>query len=409
MPYILNKTNGNVLTTLEDSSVDVSTSLTFVGKNYSGYGESVNENFLKLLENFSNSIPPDKPILGQIWFNSNSDTRRLEVCYDGKNFKGVASLRVQSATPSSNLQGDLWWDSTNKQLKAYDGSAYVVVGPVTSKTARSSWAYDEEKGTDNTDVVTYPVMKGKVGGVTILTIAKLGTESKTFVPDAGSNIYSDINPDAVVKKGITLVGADKNTGSSIGSGYYFWGTAADALTASTATTVKVTSTTTNQSFYVPFVSTISGGTSLAVNNGVTFNPSTGVLNTVASSARFADLAERYEADGLYEFGTVVVIGGSKEITLTHTHADTAVAGIISKNPAYLMNSDAGNNDTHPYVALRGRVLCKVIGKIKKGDLLVTSSYPGYAEAIRPTDKVAAIVAKSLEDFDGAKGMIEVLV
>lgn len=402
MPYILNKTNGNVLTTLEDSSVDVSTSLTFVGKNYSGYGESVNENFLKLLENFSNSTPPDKPILGQIWFNSNSDTRRLEVCYDGKNFKGVASLRVQSTTPSSNLQGDLWWDSTNKQLKAYDGSAYVVVGPVTSKTARSSWAYDEEKGTDNTDVVTYPVMKGKVGGVTILTIAKLGTESKTFVPDAGSNIYSDINPDAVVKKGITLVGADKTTGSSIESGYYFWGTAAESLTAVTATNaLKLISTATrsNTDFYVPFVSSIGQSSFVYTTSTFSINPNTNVLKTTATAARYADLAEKYLADRSYAVGTVMAVGGTAEVTACKL-GDRAI-GVVSANPAFIMNEGLANGIA---VALKGRVQVKIESTCKKGDRLTTGNNGRARPTVIGDPDVFAIAL-----HDASMGMVEAVI
>jgi hypothetical protein len=75
----------------------------------------------------------------------------------------------------------------------------------------------------------------------------------------------------------------------------------------------------------------------------------------------------------------------------------------------MMNSDAGTDKTHPYVALRGRVPCKVIGPVKKGALLVTSSYPGYAEVMLSSDNHNALVGKALEDFSGLKGMIEILV
>jgi hypothetical protein len=92
MPYILNKTNGNVLTIVQDGDVDNTTSLLFVGKNFSGYGEIINENTLKLLENFSNSTPPSKPIQGQLWFDNNRLNYRLNVCYDGKNFKGISNI-----------------------------------------------------------------------------------------------------------------------------------------------------------------------------------------------------------------------------------------------------------------------------------------------------------------------------
>jgi hypothetical protein len=124
---------------------------------------------------------------------------------------------------------------------------------------------------------------------------------------------------------------------------------------------------------------------------------------------YADLAERYHADAIYEPGTVVILGGDAEITVTSIRADTSVAGIISSNPAYTLNSEAGSNETHPYIALTGRVPCKVVGKIRKGDLLVTSSATGRAETMRSTDSPNAVIGKALADFDGPFGVIEVKV
>ena len=123
---------------------------------------------------------------------------------------------------------------------------------------------------------------------------------------------------------------------------------------------------------------------------------------------YADLAERYEADAIYEPGTVLVIGGSKEVTTTTKYADTRVAGIVSKNPAYMMNSEAGTDETHPYIALKGRVPCKVVGSILKGDLLVTSTRLGHAEKANGFLS-GAIIGKALEDNFEGSAVIEVLV
>ena len=133
------------------------------------------------------------------------------------------------------------------------------------------------------------------------------------------------------------------------------------------------------------------------------------MTGTATAARYADLAERYEADKEYKPGTVVVFGGSKEITQSTTFMDTRVAGVISTNPAHLMNSEAGDNKTHPPVALQGRVPCRVIGKIQKGDMLVTSTIPGVA--IATTDpKLGTVIGKSLENYDSDHiGTIEVVV
>ena len=128
----------------------------------------------------------------------------------------------------------------------------------------------------------------------------------------------------------------------------------------------------------------------------------------STSARYADLAERYEADAQYDAGTVVMFGGDKEITMANERATTRVAGVISTAPAYMMNAEAGNDNTHPYVALAGRVPCKVNGQVRKGDLLVASDVPGYAEA--STFVGGAVIGKALEDHNNdGYGVIEVLV
>ena len=127
-------------------------------------------------------------------------------------------------------------------------------------------------------------------------------------------------------------------------------------------------------------------------------------------ATYADLAERYEADTEYEPGTVVIFGGDKEITTTDTPADYRVAGVISTDPGLKLNSSAGDDKTHPYLALRGRVPCKVIGPVEKGDLLVTSDTPGHAKSVAGVDMGRSVFAKSLtqDTSDGAK-IIEVAI
>lgn len=129
---------------------------------------------------------------------------------------------------------------------------------------------------------------------------------------------------------------------------------------------------------------------------------------VATSAQYADLAERYHADAEYEPGTVLVIGGDNEVTVSTTAWDTRVAGIVSTAPAYMMNSGAGEDKTHPYVALRGRVPCKVIGPVSKGDLLVTSDLEGHAMK-DSAPREGTVIGKALGDCYEISGVIEVLV
>jgi hypothetical protein len=128
----------------------------------------------------------------------------------------------------------------------------------------------------------------------------------------------------------------------------------------------------------------------------------------ATEAYYADLAENYLADSLYEPGTVLVFGGEEEITTTEIKGDRKVAGIVSTNPAHLMNSAlSGLNVTA--LALQGRVPCKVIGKVEKGDLLVTSAIAGYA-IVNNDPSVGTVIGKAVgSKQDGDRGIVEIVV
>ena len=139
----------------------------------------------------------------------------------------------------------------------------------------------------------------------------------------------------------------------------------------------------------PTRSAIVAGTSgtnvSAVPNSVTLRDGSAdiyanVFHGIATSARYADVAERYESDTILSPGDVVMIGGKKEITKTTVRNYEIVFGVISTNPAIRMNEDAGDDSTHPFVALVGRVPVKVSGKVKKGNYLISSDMPGVSIA-----------------------------
>jgi len=404
MPYTLKLSNGTVLTTVNDASLNISTSLTFVGRNYSGYGSIIDQNFVYLLQNFANSTMPTNSIQGQLWFNTGN--QQLNVNYNGNvignAFKSLAYLNTSTTQPASLNNGDLWWNGS--QLAICNGIDYTtIIGPPANA---QSWVFDNSS---YWDPVLYDLNTDVPGITPILTIASSITTSTTnnynipaLFPSSG-NLLDTFGNGGIVQ-GITLAGCDEN-GSSQLAGNYFWGTAAEALSAY----VKTTPTSNNGSFYVPFFSDLSGNQSAYTTSTFYFNPANNVLHVTASAALYADLAERYEADTEYEIGTVVVIGGDKEITVTTVVGDMAVAGVISRNPAYMMNADAGNDQTHPYVALKGRVMCKVKGPVKKGQSLVTSTIPGYAQAYLGTENPRSIFAVSLQDFVGEQGLIEVKI
>jgi hypothetical protein len=141
----------------------------------------------------------------------------------------------------------------------------------------------------------------------------------------------------------------------------------------------------------------------------TYDINTGVITGTATSARYADLAERYTTDADYEAGTVVVFGGDEEVTQSTQRLDRRVAGIVSTDPAYLMNSELENSVA---VGLQGRVPCKVVGEIRKGDMMVSSDTAGHAEAWRDESNPPAgsVIGKALENKTGAGAdVIEVVV
>ena len=145
-------------------------------------------------------------------------------------------------------------------------------------------------------------------------------------------------------------------------------------------------------------------------NGVgNIGNSTNTFNTVfarATSAQYADLAEMYTADAEYVSGTVVVFGGPAEVTADAQDSDPRVAGVVSTNPAYIMNNTLQSEHVAT-VALTGRVPCLVVGPVRKGDLMVAA---GVGRARAEADpRVGTVIGKALQDHDGLSGMIEVVV
>lgn len=399
MPYILKKTNGTTLTTVQDASIDKSTSLTFVGRNYSGYGQPIEENLVRLLENFANTTAPLKPVQGQLWFNNTPNSRRLLVSYDGTNFRDVANVPYSNTAPKNATTGDLWWDSLNSQLKVYNSVTDTWTASSPNGGAGSAWDFGRIL---DTNLVQQNTIKATFLGTATITIA-----NANFTPDSSVPNFSQF---PIVKRGINLSGTNPVTGVSAvntTSGYLLWGTSSDALKSQKVDVSVSTSTATH---YLSLVTSTSGSQPIYTKTNLSYNPTDDVLNVTAASALYADIAERYEADAVYEPGTVLMLGGEKEVTLACYSATTAVAGIVSTKPAYMLNSEAGNDETHPYIALKGRVPCKVCGPVKKGDLLVSSGYKhGYATKKQDHDSSDAVIGKALQDFAGPFGVIEVKV
>lgn len=428
MPYKLNKTNGTLVTTVQDATVDSTTSLTFLGRNYTGYGDAIEENFLHLLENFASGNATDeryvpsntllspvqgRAIAGQMWFNTS--TNQLNVTPNGLVWKGIASLAVTTSTLNTSTTislGDMFWDGA--YLQVWNGVDKTTIGPYLD-TGLGSVTFEKLDSTVSDPLSPTGQQQINAGifklfnGASQIPIA-LYSNAPNYEPLPTSPVNSgDPESFPLVQRGITLKGTNSE-GSSFrnndyNSSFLLWGTASESLTTRNVTLQPSSTSTVG---YVPFSGITSIGTALTTSTAFTYNPGTGVVSATATAAFYADLAERYEADAVYEVGTVLVIGGEKEVTTTDQFADTRVVGIVSTNPAYMMNSEAGTDETHPYIALKGRVPCKVIGTINKGDLIVTSTTPGYGCAGKSIS-VGAVIGKALGTQSEGFGIIEVLV
>ena len=202
----------------------------------------------------------------------------------------------------------------------------------------------------------------------------------------------------------TAVAGDKSGGITVAAGTLVVGIEGDVTgdltgTASLATAVTCTANNTaNESVFITFVDGATGTQGIETDTNLTYNPSTNVLATLASSAQYADVAERFEADAPMEVGSVVELGGSAEITEATSDLSEDVFGVISFKPGFMMNSLAGEDSTHPFVAMTGRTPVRVSGAVNKGQRLVSSSIKGCARAAATGESISPfnVIGRALE-------------
>jgi hypothetical protein len=217
MPYILNKTNGQQIAVVQDGSINSTTAdLTFVGKNYSGYGQIVNENFFQLLENFANPTGPSTPVVGELWYDTAN--KKLNVNTDGttSGWKKLALINpVESYFPVDQTIGDFYWDSSLQKLYVYNGTQHILIGPVGTGSTQANGAI---VGTITSDsAVNNPVLLQQVAGDVPALVSGF-----SFITNSQDGLYSKY---PAVGAGITVRGANR---IGVSSDYLFWGTASSA-------------------------------------------------------------------------------------------------------------------------------------------------------------------------------------
>ena len=375
MAYTIVKSDGAILTTIADGTINTtSTPLALPGRNYAGYGNAIDTNFVHLLENFADSIPPSNPLKGQLWFNTNTSV--LSICpADGttniNDWLTLAQSGSSGTTTFGNVQvaGNL---VANNITALNNSNANSITCAYLTVTANANIA--------NANVTTGVINSLTTTLITTGANTTQGTITGTWTVNGGGTANSVVGTSLWVTNGNLVI----TGGGSVGirtDGYYY----ANGTPVSFAGTYSNS----NVASYMP----IYNGNILSSNIQVPIittgaNTTSGTITgnwTLTSGSRlqatYADLAERFESDDSYAPGTVVELGGIKEITAVKFELSEDIFGVISNSAAYLMNSGAGTDDTHPPVAVSGRVRVKVTGKIKKGDRLVSAG-DGIARAAK---------------------------
>lgn len=481
MPYSINKFDGTTVTVVEDGTLNSTLDIKLVGKDYPGYGEIQNENFVFMLENFAGTNPPPRPLDGQIWYDTT--TKKIKY-YDkvSQIWRSTGGTEVSATPPAGLALGDLWWDSTELKLYVKGVSGYTLIGPQSVHTFGTTQM--KSRGILDDVGTTHAVIETWSNGTIMNVISSDAfTLSTAMIAEYSNRLTS-------IKKGLNLAFTDTN-GVSTESYTRYWGTASDSdrlggrlssdyllaagarfsdtgyylgdnddlrvymtgtnadilthypiientvsdkiqfkvrynsntiiplfingnsVTPGTdsdinlgdsalkfnnvyANTFNGTSTQSDNLKVITSSNTIyAGATTSATINSIAARDSSGnisanVFNGVATSARFADLAEKYIPDADYEVGTVMIIGGEKEITASYFVGQRAI-GVISENPAYMMNSELEGG---VYVALKGRVPVKVHGPIVKGNRLMASSHGAATVCVDNNNDVFAIALES---------------
>jgi len=192
MPYNINRYNGTLVSVVEDGTVDNTLDIKLIGKNYAGYGEVQNENFVHLLENFAGTSEPTRKISGQIWYDSG--TKKLKF-YDGTKFRTTGGAEIGASEPVGLTTGDFWYNTNTNQLYAWSGSEFILVGPQAVANAETTQL--RSRSVVDTTSATHAIVEAVVNGVVVYIIS-----SDEFTLNAAIN---PITGYSVIKKGITLV------------------------------------------------------------------------------------------------------------------------------------------------------------------------------------------------------------
>jgi len=350
MAYTINKTDGTVVTTITDGTVDNTTSLQLFGKSYSGFGEALNENLVKLLENAASTAAPSAPLKGELWFDTT--TNQIKV-YDGTSFKPTGGAKSSTSLPTSPSAGDLWLDSTNDQVFVYTGDSrshqvndeWELVGPAfTAGQTESGWKIETLASSGGNKVVSSMY----AGGTRIAILSK-----ETFTPSITQTGFASI------KAGLTL-------NSTLGA--VFEGSTTEASAVDVSSTSNTSAT------------VIAGGNFLRADAADT---TTGALTV--------------DADG------GVIIGDAQELSITVSSNDVTIAQTSEdKDLSFTINDGGVTKTPLAFTGASGNIA--ITGDVTiTGNLNISGEYNASSSAISTYDD--AFIKLNNGNSEADSGMI----
>ena len=319
MAYVINLTDGTTFATIADGTVNTSSSMILVGKNYAGYGEFLDENFIHLLENSASTTSPSAPLIGQLWWDKSANL--LKVNFNGNpstGWKTISAATASNTQPTNNVTGDLWYDTVNQQLKVWTGTSFIVVGPAFTQSTGTAGAVPESiansGGGPSIDVTSL-----YVAGVRTAIVS----DTAEFVPSGNiATAFPRVYPGLTLSKSINDAGF---AGNVFNQGNLNLGAGGNA------TVVVVTSAGANVTGYTTVTANVTGGNIItagfasATGNITGGNINTTGLITAAGNVRGGNInsAAAISAVGL------ITAGGNVTAANVVTNGVVTAAGNIT--------------------------------------------------------------------------------
>ncbi len=338
MAYTINKTDGSVVATITDGTVDNTTSLQLFGKSYSGFGEALNENLVKLLENAASTAAPSAPLQGELWFDTT--TNQIKV-YDGTSFKPTGGAKSSSSLPTSPSVGDLWLDSTDDQVFVYTGDArshqvnskWELIGPAfTAGQTESGWKIETLASSGGNKVVSSMY----AGNTRVAILSK-----ETFTPSITQTGFASI------KAGITL-------NSTLGSVFEGSSTQASAIDVSGTSNTSGTIIAGGNFLRADAADTTTGALTIDADGGVIIGDAQELSITISSSdVTVAQTSEDKDLkftvnDGGVTKTPILISGSTGDVTITGNlnitgEYNSSISNVSTYDDAFL-KVNTGNSE-----------------------------------------------------------------